>query len=62
LHATAALSHADFILLDKHWCQQAKNLLKELPNIQHRVFRDSPEEMERFLETFEIVKLMEETA
>jgi hypothetical protein len=52
LHATAALSQADFILLDKHWCQQAKDLLKELPNIQHRVFKDSPEEMDRFLRDF----------
>ncbi len=56
-NATVALAQADFILLDGHWCTQAKNLLKELPDIERRVFKDSPEEMERFLGTFEIVKL-----
>ena len=56
-HATAALAYADFILLDGHWYQQALNLLKELPNLKYRIFRDSPDEMERFLGAFENVKL-----
>lgn len=56
-HATAALAYADFILLDGHWHQQALDLLKELPNLKNRIFRDSLREMERFLQTFENVQL-----
>ncbi len=56
-HATAALAYADFILLDGHWHQQAKNLLRELPGLENRMFRDSPEEMERFLWSLENVQL-----
>lgn len=56
-HATAALAYADFILLDGHWYQQALNLMKELPNLKARLFRDSPDEMERFLGAFENVQI-----
>lgn len=60
-HATAALAYADFILLDKHWTQLAKDSLKELPNIKQRVFKDSPKEMEKFLKTLENCKIEEKT-
>ncbi len=56
-HATAALAYADFILLDGHWYQQALNLLKELPNLKERIFRDNPTEMDRFLGILENVQL-----
>lgn len=56
-HATVALAYADFIFLDGHWYQQALNLLKELPNLKSRIFRDSPDEMERFFGAFKNVQI-----
>lgn len=61
-NATTALAYADFIFLDGHWCTQAKNLLKELSNIENRVFKDGPKEMERFLEVFETAKFARDIA
>lgn len=58
-HATAALSYANFTLLDKHWCQLAKDSLKEIPRIKDRVFRDTPKDIEKFLSTLENIELIE---
>lgn len=56
-HATAALSYGDFVLLDKHWCQLARNNLTALMNINRRV--SSEKDMESFLHIFESVELDE---